>query len=154
MYSGLETDGSTGLDTGRVSAAYAGGTGLGFQAYEREMPLPNQAMLHSRAFPVCPAPSGPPPVEMAEIPSNAMPCGHGAAASAGYRHPGFACSFATFGTPVALPVAGGGVLLRDIPGTALRDAMGPYPLLACGDYGALAADLRALPADVVAVSAV
>ena len=46
---------------------------------------------------------------------------------AGYMHPFYAEALSEFGTPVALPASGGWLLERCLPGTADRDAMGPYP---------------------------
>jgi hypothetical protein len=72
----------------------------------------------------------------------------------GYRHPDFARSFQAFAEPVFLGRSGGALLARRIPGTALDDAIGPYPLFACADYAGLADDLRDLPDGIIAVSAV
>ena len=64
--------------------------------------------------------------------------------SAGYAHPRYAASLAEWGEPVALPRSGGSVLARTIPGSSLRDAVGPYPLLGCARPDAIDADLAAL----------
>jgi hypothetical protein len=69
----------------------------------------------------------------------------------GYRHPGYAASLSEFGTPLYLPRSGGWLLVREIPRSAQRDAMGCYPLFFCDDYEALAADLQALAPDIVSV---
>jgi len=51
----------------------------------------------------------------------------------GYTDPTYAAALDHLGEPVMLPRSGGQVLLRTIAGTALRDAVGPYPFLACRD---------------------
>lgn len=72
----------------------------------------------------------------------------------GYRDPGYAASFAGLGTPRELPRSGGWILVRDIPGTGRRDAMGCYPLFSCRDPRGLAADLEEAGRNLVAVSLV
>ena len=72
----------------------------------------------------------------------------------GYAHPGYAHSLSRFGTPVELPLSGGWLLERDVPGAACRDAMGSYPMLFCNDWTRLGEDLRALEGRLVAISAV
>lgn len=62
----------------------------------------------------------------------------------GYTGPGYAASLAEFGRPHALPASGGWVLEREIPGSAYRDAMGPYPLFSCTHWDGMAADLADL----------
>jgi hypothetical protein len=72
-------------------------------------------------------------------------------ATAGYGNPLYAESLAEFGEVRRLPRSGGALIVRDIPGTDLRDAVGPYPLFACEDPRGLAADLSALGGVVSAV---
>jgi hypothetical protein len=69
----------------------------------------------------------------------------------GYRHPGYAASLAEFGAPLQLPRSGGWLLVRPIPGSQQRDAMGCYPLFFCDDPAGLDADLRELARDLVSV---
>jgi hypothetical protein len=61
-----------------------------------------------------------------------------------YQSGQYAASLAEFGTPRRLPGSGGWVLERPIPGLDDRDAMGPYPLFACGRWDRLAGDLAGL----------
>lgn len=63
---------------------------------------------------------------------------------AGYRAPGYARSFTGVGRPLPLEQAGGWIIERTIPGTAQRDAMGPYPLFSCADWSALPDELAGL----------
>jgi len=72
----------------------------------------------------------------------------------GYLHPRYAASLAEFGKPRALPRCGGWILERAIGDTGCVDAMGPYPLFACAEWGALANDLEALDEDLVTLSLV
>lgn len=73
----------------------------------------------------------------------------------GYRSAGYAAAFGSLGRPLALPRSGGWLLQRQIPGTALSDAMGLYPLLCCQDWAALPQDLEAAAeTGLVSVSAV
>jgi hypothetical protein len=74
--------------------------------------------------------------------------------SAGYGHPGYARSLREFGTPRALPRSGGFLLERPIQGSDRRDALGPYPLFACLDWRALAADLDEACRELVSVALV
>lgn len=74
--------------------------------------------------------------------------------SAGYGHPGYARSLREFGTPRELPRSGGFLLERPIPGSDRRDALGPYPLFACRDWRALAADLDEVCRELVSVALV
>jgi len=69
----------------------------------------------------------------------------------GYAHPDYAASLAEFGQPRLLPRSGGWLLEREIPDSSARDAMGCYPLFACQDWTALAADLADLGASLVSV---
>src|SRR4051812_33133883 len=52
----------------------------------------------------------------------------------GYQGPGYVASLREFGRPLSLSRTGGFLLERAIPGTADRDAMGPYPLFCCRDW--------------------
>jgi hypothetical protein len=72
----------------------------------------------------------------------------------GYGDPRYAASLAEFGVPLALPACGGRLLERPIPGTARRDAIGPYPLFACPSWDALPEDLEALEGRLVTVGLV
>jgi len=72
----------------------------------------------------------------------------------GYQNPDYVESLAEFGHAIALPRSGGFVLERVIPGTAHRDAVGPYPLFCCTDWSGLAADLASLADRVVSVALV
>lgn len=72
----------------------------------------------------------------------------------GYLHPGYAASFSEWGTPWALPRAGGWAPIRQVPGSVEADAMGCYPLLTCTDWSGLAADLEDGVGRAVAFSAV
>lgn len=72
----------------------------------------------------------------------------------GYAHPVYADSLAEFGTPRELPLCGGWVLERPIPGFPYRDGMGCYPLFICRDWSQLHSDLRALEDELVSLSLV
>jgi len=72
----------------------------------------------------------------------------------GYAHPGYAESLSEFGTPFYLQRSGGSILLRDIPHSDLQDAMGPYPLFACQNWGELRNDLDALEGKIVSLAMV
>jgi hypothetical protein len=69
----------------------------------------------------------------------------------GYTSPSYVASLAEFGRPVRLPQSGGFLLERSIPGTSLRDAIGPYPLFCCADWSGLPADLASLEGHLVTV---
>ena len=73
-------------------------------------------------------------------------------AVSGFAHPDYVASLREFGEPRVLPRSGGGLLLRRIPGSDLRDAMGPYPVFSCQDWTALGEDLDALALEVVTVT--
>ena len=73
---------------------------------------------------------------------------------AGYASPAYAESLSEFGVPRRLSGSGGSVLERAVPGSSHRDAMGPYPLFACDDWGALREDLAALRNELVAITLV
>lgn len=72
----------------------------------------------------------------------------------GYGHEKYAESLSEFGTPHYLPKANGWILIRDIPGTPYRDAMGGYPLFVCEHWDRLSEDLDNLGDESVAVSIV
>jgi hypothetical protein len=72
---------------------------------------------------------------------------------AGYLHPDYAASLAEFGEPRLLPESGGWLLVRAIPKTDRRDAMGCYPLFCCANWSALESDLAGLR-EVVSLTAV
>lgn len=73
---------------------------------------------------------------------------------AGYAHPLYCASLGEHGAPLSLPASGANLLVRDIDGSPLRDAMGPYPLLLCSDWTRLADDLGDLAGDLVSITAV
>jgi hypothetical protein len=62
----------------------------------------------------------------------------------GYAHPSYVEVFQDFGAPKLLPASGGTILVRPIPGTGERDAMGCYPLFCCDDWRALREDIETL----------
>ncbi|MBN2147355.1 MAG: GNAT family N-acetyltransferase [Anaerolineales bacterium] len=62
----------------------------------------------------------------------------------GYLHPNYAISLHEFGTPLELPLSGGWVLQRLIPGNIDQDAMGCYPFFCCCNWSHLASDLDQL----------
>lgn len=72
----------------------------------------------------------------------------------GYLDPGYARSLAELGTARELPRSGGWLLVREIPGTGLQDAMGCYPLFSCRDGSRLTEDLEEAGRDLVALSLV
>jgi hypothetical protein len=69
----------------------------------------------------------------------------------GYADPGYARSLAEFGIPRALPLSGGWLLEREVPGGDTCDLIGPYPLFACRNWAGLPADLEALQGRAVSV---
>lgn len=71
-----------------------------------------------------------------------------------YSSQEYAESFQTFGTVRRLPECGSWVLVRSVPETDCRDAMGSYPLFMCNDWSRLPTDLETLGDDLVAVSMV
>lgn len=72
----------------------------------------------------------------------------------GYLHRGYAESLSAVGRPRRLQRSGGWLLERGIPGTGHRDAMGCYPLFACGDWSQLPADIDADLGDLVSLTVV
>lgn len=72
----------------------------------------------------------------------------------GYAHSAYAASLSEFGEPRTLPKSGGHVLVRQIPGTLHRDAMGPYPLFVCRDWSRLPEDLENIGEDLVSLALV
>jgi hypothetical protein len=73
---------------------------------------------------------------------------------AGYQSAQYAQSLAQLGTPLELPRSGGWLLVRPIPGSEHRDAMGCYPLFCCQNWDLLEADLKELDTSLVSVSLV
>ncbi len=72
----------------------------------------------------------------------------------GYASSQYVRALSEWGSPRHLPGADGWLLERPIAGAqGLRDAMGPYPLFACGDWSRLEDDLRELE-DLVSVTLV
>jgi len=67
----------------------------------------------------------------------------------GFSHPAYAAAFRGWGEPHALSRSGGTVLLRDIPYTEYRDAMGCHPLFCCSDWAGLGDDLDQLAAHAI-----
>lgn len=72
----------------------------------------------------------------------------------GYMHPRYAYSLHEFGEPRRLPSCGGWILVRPIPGTPYKDAMGCYPLFLCRDWTRLHEDLEHIGPDVVSLALV
>jgi hypothetical protein len=72
----------------------------------------------------------------------------------GYAHAAYAASLDALGEPRRLARSGGSILVREIPGSELRDGMGPYPIFACADWAALATDIGELRDELVTVSLV
>lgn len=62
----------------------------------------------------------------------------------GYLHPNYAKSLSEFGRPVSLPLSGGCLLERTIPGSTESDVMGCYPLFCCQDWTHLKQDILGL----------
>lgn len=72
----------------------------------------------------------------------------------GYASRAYAHSLAGFGEPLHLPLSGGNLLKRSIPGSLHHDAMGCYPLFFCEDWVKLDADLTELSDAIVSVALV
>jgi hypothetical protein len=72
----------------------------------------------------------------------------------GYAHPNYAFSLKEFGEPRQWPRCGGWILVRDIPGTPYKDAMGCYPMFVCRDWSRLHEDLMAFDSDLVSLALV
>jgi hypothetical protein len=64
----------------------------------------------------------------------------------GYGHPDYARTLDGYGQPLALGHCEGWVIVRAIPCSSARDAMGPYPLFQCRHWHALPRDLEDLRA--------
>lgn len=73
--------------------------------------------------------------------------------SEGYLHERYAEALAGFGRPRCLERSGAWVLERQIPGSALKDGMGCYPLFCCRNWAGLAEDMEDL-SDLVSLVAV
>lgn len=74
---------------------------------------------------------------------------------AGYMSDAYADVFREFGVPRALANSGGNILLRQIPGTDMYDAMGCYPIFSCMNWEGLDEDIRDLTSSgVVCISLV
>jgi len=71
----------------------------------------------------------------------------------GYAHPAYAAPLLSSAAD-SLDASRGWLLERPIPRTEERDAIGPYPLFACGDWPALRADLDSLAGRLVSVTLV
>lgn len=74
--------------------------------------------------------------------------------ASGYLSGEYAEALRQFGKPMPLAGSGGWLFERPVGETGLADAMGPYPLLACRDWSALADDLASLGRRLVSVTAV
>ena len=74
--------------------------------------------------------------------------------AAGYCHRQYAESFAEVGQPRELPNCGGWLIERAIPGSALRDGMGCYPLFDCCNWAGLPLDFAGLTERLVSVTLV
>jgi hypothetical protein len=72
----------------------------------------------------------------------------------GYLNQLYVESLSEFGTPRKLPLSGGWILERPIPGFPYRDAMGCYPLFACRDWSKLYADLNNINGELVSLALV
>lgn len=69
----------------------------------------------------------------------------------GYAHPLYCHSFKEFGELRQLPHCGGWVLVRPIPGTPYKDAMGSYPLFDCRNWKKLHEDMKHIGSDLVSL---
>lgn len=73
----------------------------------------------------------------------------------GYLSSDYARSLGGFGEILQLPRSGGALIVRPVPGDGRRrDAIGPYPMLACRDWGELEGDLADVGEGLVSVVAV
>lgn len=72
----------------------------------------------------------------------------------GYLDPTYAQSMAADGRPVSLAKSGGWIIVRQIPGSHLKDAMAPHPFLVCRDWRGLIDDLAVLDPLLVSLVAV
>jgi hypothetical protein len=72
----------------------------------------------------------------------------------GYLHSLYVKSLSEFGIPLVLKRSGGWLLQRKIAGSDCEDAMWPYPIFSCQNWGGLREDLDELADRLVSVSAV
>jgi hypothetical protein len=72
-------------------------------------------------------------------------------ASIGYAHPLYCHSLKEFGELRELPNCGGWVLVRPIPGTPYKDAMGCYPFFDCRNWKKLHDDMEQIGSDLVSL---
>jgi hypothetical protein len=72
----------------------------------------------------------------------------------GYAHPQYALSLREFGEPRELPRCGGWILVKPIPGTPYKDAIGCYPIFSCRDWTKLQEDLEHVSSDLVSLTLV
>jgi len=72
----------------------------------------------------------------------------------GYIHRGYANAFSELGEPRDLPSCGGCVLIRNIPDSPDKDAMGCYPLFACQNWSHLHEDLKEVGEHLVSLALV
>tara|TARA_R110002124_G_scaffold2530_2_gene16002 strand:- start:10704 stop:11606 length:903 start_codon:yes stop_codon:yes gene_type:complete len=72
----------------------------------------------------------------------------------GYACSAYAESLGEFGTPRKLVESGGWILERAIPDSALRDAIGCYPIFSCSDWSRLHLDFDSIGDELVSVSMV
>lgn len=74
--------------------------------------------------------------------------------TSGYLHPLYAQSLREFGEPVELPASKGWILKRPIPGTALFDGMGCYPIFMCENWSNLEKDMEFIASQLVSIALV
>ncbi|PID57841.1 hypothetical protein CSB45_06365 [candidate division KSB3 bacterium] len=72
----------------------------------------------------------------------------------GYLHPEYVSSLAEFGDPYTLPLSGGWLLKRHIPGLGNSDLMGPYPLFFCHNWQKLHLDIDSIEANLISLALV
>ena len=72
----------------------------------------------------------------------------------GYLDPTYVISMAGDAKPVPLARSGGWIILRQIPGSGLKDAMAPHPFLVCRDWRGLKDDIAGLDRSLVSLVAV
>ncbi|MBN2403132.1 MAG: hypothetical protein JXN64_12120 [Spirochaetes bacterium] len=70
----------------------------------------------------------------------------------GYTDQNYAYSLSEFGQPQELPNCKGWILIREIPDTSLKDAMGCYPIFTCKNWFKLHEDLSLIDKNVISLS--
>jgi hypothetical protein len=73
---------------------------------------------------------------------------------AGYANPAYAEAVSQGAEVRRLPRCGGSIILRSIRDGSDCDAIGPYPLFACSDWSALAADIAELSEQLISLTIV